>query len=419
MGKDLKGKELGMGLSQKKSGLYMARFKLNKRTYTLYNRNLKQLRKDFLCYKLEVESNDLSNMNNYTVDQLYTLWLEKYTINLKNTSILNSIDCYKRVKENIGSLRIKDIRQSHIQGIINDMNEKQYSYSTIVSTKNFLFALFTKAIENRIITFNPCSGVILPHNDACEKIPLSKEMEEKFFKAIYGQRYEELFHVLLYTGMRIGEALALEWKDINFTDKTINISKTLLRTKQYNRKTKEIHSERVYITAPKTYTSTRLIPLNNYVATQFLKWKAKQEIDKQRYHDWGNNNYLIKEYPGLIFTTSKGSCLPPGDAWKYCAQGVSKVNELEICTAMLENREAKLLVLYPHLLRHTYATRCMEAGMHPKAIQKLLGHSSLDMLNVYTHPNIDFLLKESEAHSIEPVEFKSQNGISDNVNLFF
>lgn len=402
MGKDLKGKELGKGFSQRKNGLYMARFKLDKQTYTLYSKDLKKLKKDFVKYKQDVEENSISNMYNFTVNQLFDFWFENYSINLKNTSIRNLSDDYKRVKDSIGHLKVRDVRQSHIQKIVQELIDKGYAYRTIESSKNFLCNLFNKAIENRIIIYNPCSGVVMPFKSTREKVPLDKEMEKKFFQAIYGQRYEELFHILLYTGMRLGEAVALEWKDIDFENRRISISKTMLRLKQYNRKNQKIRDERVYITSPKTYTSIRIIPMSNYVASQFLKWKAKQEMDKQKLSNWGEKNYLLKEYPELIFTTSKGMWLPPSDAWRYCAQGVSRVNEIEIHIAELEHREPNLLVLYPHLLRHTYATRCVEQGMNPKAIQKLLGHASEDMLNVYTHPSLEFLDDECRKHPISP-----------------
>jgi len=235
MGKDLKGKELGKGISQRKNGLYMARFKLDKQIYTLYSKDLKKLKKDFVKYKQEVEENSISNMYNFTVNQLFEFWLDNYSINLKNTSIQNFSNAYNRVKDSIGHIKVRDVRQSHIQKIVHELTDEGYAYRTIESSKNFLYSLFNKAIENRIISYNPCSGVVMPFKSMRDKVPLDKEMEKKFFQAIYGQRYEELFHILLYTGMRMGEAVALEWKDIDFENKRISISKTLLRLKQYNR----------------------------------------------------------------------------------------------------------------------------------------------------------------------------------------
>ena len=199
--------------------------------------------------------------------------------------------------------------------------------------------------------------------------------------------------------MRIGEACTLEWKDIDFENKTISISKTLLRTKQYDRKKQKLRKERIYITSPKSYTSKRAIPLSDFVAYKFLKWKTKQDKDKTRNRQWGSTNYLLEEYPELIFTTKTGKSLTPGEAWVYCLQGVNRVNEEEVFMAEMQHRDPELLVLHPHIFRHTYATRCVEYGLNPNAIQKLLGHATLDMLSVYAHPSTEFLKEECKKYN--------------------
>lgn len=399
MGKSLKGKELGKGIVQRKDGSYMARFTEQGKTHTIYGKNLNELKKQFAETKRLYENNSIRNLNNWTLDQFFDFWMQNYSNNIKDTTIIARQNNYYRINEDIGKLRITDIRQSHIQKAVNNLYEKGFAYRTLLSSKNILKCLFTKAIENEIILRNPCDGVILPVNDKEEVIPLSPDMEKRFFSAIHGQRYEELFYILLYTGMRIGEACALEWKDIDFHEKTITIKKTLLRTKQYDRKNRKIKEERIYITSPKTYTSKRVIPLSDFVALHFLKWKTKQDKDKSKNPQWGNTNYLLKEFPELIFTTRTGKSLTPSEAWVYCVQGANRVNEEEICIAELEKREPVLLHLHPHIFRHTYATRCVEYGLNPNAIQKLLGHASLDMLNTYSHPSNDFIREECKKYN--------------------
>ena len=399
MGKDLKGKELGNGITQRKDGRYMARFTVDGKTHTIYEFDLKTLKKKFSEMKHLYETNSVTNLNNWTLDQFYDFWMKNYSINVKDTTIVARTNNYKRIQEDLGHLKVADIRQSHVQKAINNLYDKGYAYKTILSSKNLLKGLLQKAIENDMILRNPCEGVILPIDYKEQIVPLSPEMEKKFFEAISGQRYAELFYILLYTGMRIGEACALEWKDIDFENKTISISKTLLRTKQYDRKNQKLRKERTYITFPKSYTSKRVIPLSDFVAYKFLKWKTKQDKDKTRNRQWGSTNYLLEEYPELIFTTKTGKSLTPGEAWVYCLQGVNRVNEEEVFMAEMQHRDPELLVLHPHIFRHTYATRCVEYGLNPNAIQKLLGHATLDMLSVYGHPSTEFLKEECKKYN--------------------
>lgn len=121
---------------------------------------------------------------------------------------------------------------------------------------------------------------------------------------------------------------------------------------------------------------------------KLLKDKANQGIA------WGRKNYLLQDYPDLVFTTSYGNPLPPSDAWKYCSQGVNRINEEEVIAAVVQNREPQLLTLHPHVFRHTFATECMDQGMNPKVLIKILGHSNMQMLNRYTHANTERIVEE-------------------------
>lgn len=90
----------------------------------------------------------------------------------------------------------------------------------------------------------------------------------RFFEACKNTRYNELFQILLHTGMRIGEACALEWADINFEDKTIHVYKTLNRVKVYYDENGDELDSSLYviqITTPKKPASNRIIPMNEEV----------------------------------------------------------------------------------------------------------------------------------------------------------
>lgn len=133
--------------------------------------------------------------------------------------------------------------------------------------------------------------------------------------------------------MRIGEACALEWKDIDFDNNFINIYKTLNRTKVYydneGNKIKE-PKDKVMITTPKKKASYRSIPMTNGVVEAFKSWKLKQMQDKKKAgRNLGNGNDLLNQYPDLVFTSSNGNCYLPTSALQECYRITAIVNEKE------------------------------------------------------------------------------------------
>ena len=114
MGKNLKGKELGKGIVQRKDGSYMARFTEQGKTHTMYGKNLNELKKKFYETKRLYENNSIRNLNNWTLDQLFDFWMQNYSNNIKDTTIIARQNNYYRINEDIGKLRITDIRHVYI-----------------------------------------------------------------------------------------------------------------------------------------------------------------------------------------------------------------------------------------------------------------------------------------------------------------
>ena len=135
--------------------------------------------------------------------------------------------------------------------------------------------------------------------------------------------------------MRIGEACALEWKDVDFDKEQIVVYKTLNYTKIYYDDHGKRLSEPYYtvqITTPKRTASNRIIPMNKQTRNAFLSWKEKQDIDKI-HSNWGKKNKLLDKDPGLVFTSKLGNCFLPVSASKECKRICSIAN----CTYFTQN----------------------------------------------------------------------------------
>jgi len=193
---------------------------------------------------------------------------------------------------------------------------------------------------------------------------LSASEQRVFIKEAKKNTAYPVFAFALQTGVRIGELSALRWKDINFKKKMIYI----VQTGRY------LHGQFV-AASPKTENSKRMIPMTKKCEEILLSLKG-------RYDDIFPTEYKEE---GYVFLNPQGNVL----RWNYIQ------NELTNVT-----KEAGLPRLTMHALRHTFATRCIEAGMRPKTLQVLLGHSSVDFtMNLYVHVTPE--QKEKEVLRVE------------------
>jgi hypothetical protein len=165
MGKDLKNKELGKGLSQRPDGMYMARFvDRYKKRHTYYDRDLKALKKKLEKEKYESEQGFFENGSSITVTEWFEEFLELYKIGkVKETTLYrirqNYSPCRKHV---VGELKLRDVKAIHIQNLINQLAEQGYSVGTLTLLRSLLKEMFKMAIGNGYMLINPCEAVVLP-----------------------------------------------------------------------------------------------------------------------------------------------------------------------------------------------------------------------------------------------------------------
>lgn len=170
--------------------------------------------------------------------------------------------------------------------------------------------------------------------------------------------------------MRIGELAALKWEDIDWDHMVINVRKTLVYQQYEGDAKKDFHFE-----DPKTNTSTRKIPINRQcelaLKKQFMQKRAvasKQPITKTVREDCAD----------LLFTTRFNT---PLNSQIVCDAINKIIEEINLTKDYLDEMES----FSAHCFRHTFATRCFEAGIAPKTVQKYLGHATLQMtMDLYT-----------------------------------
>ncbi len=303
----------------------------------------------------------------------------------------STINC--QIIPRIGWKYISELTDSIIQSeLITDMLEKDgLSVSSAKKAYNALNEFLKYAIHKKAIASNPMAMLKAPKQRAtveldaepdeitiCEKDKaLSREETEKLRAILYTRwkkppqirRYVNggAIDLILNTGLRMGEALALQWSDINWKKNTVSVTKNLIKVKNRNEKGKKY--KLIIQEKPKTEKSKRVVPLNKaaLAALEDLKTAPGYKPDGFIIH----NKYGAAVLPRTLEETLKNMCA----AVNICKIGV-------------------------HALRHTYATRLFEKGVDIKIISELLGHSSTEITyRIYVHV-IDSL-KEAAVEALD------------------
>lgn len=371
MGKDLKGKELGTGLRQKSNGVYSARYvdRFGKRK-EIYDRNLAELKRRLNTALYDDAKGNNVEDDSITLSQWFKSWIEihKYKVIRNNTKMRYTQLFTKHIEPLLGKKKLKDITQLNIKALLKELDQKGYHYETKNKVRIMLLDMFDKAMIDNYVLKNPCKGIRLARDEKKDMRVFSREEQAEFFECSKGTFYDNLFVVAVSTGLRQGEICALTWDDIDFEKKEISVTKTLLYQKLEGDTQKEFH-----LNPPKTRTSKRTVPISKQ-CEMALK---KQYIQR--------NNIMAKSsakplagFENLLFTTKFGT--PICD--QIFIDAIKRIlEEINLCRDELEQFEA----FSPHCFRHTFATRCFEAGIQPKTVQTYLGHATLQMtMDLYT-----------------------------------
>lgn len=370
MGKDINGKELGPGLSQRKSdGRYMLRYK----GHCEYAKSLSEARTKLADMIQKVEQNMYLNnqisLNRYFEDfqkiRLKTKAAKQSTLKSERTMFKNHI------KPALGKKRICKITVLDIKNFQLTLMEKKNHKGELlqVSTVNKIMYCLEKilnaAVRDEIIVQNPAGKVRklkdtrqLRARDTNHRA-LDKEEQKLFVKFARENWYFNALMLLLNSGMRQGELRALKWSDIDSEEGVIHVRKTM----SYDLENKPMEN------SPKTRTSLRDIPLNKNLIGILQSQKEQMEAFNREKKIRVMDDYVIKSPKNL----------PVRD--------IRRLNEaIQRIVAKIELAGYSFPHISCHCLRATFATRAIDAGMSPQTLKEILGHASYNMtMDLYYH----------------------------------
>lgn len=253
----------------------------------------------------------------------------------------------------VGTIPLDRLRPSDVEGLVVAKREAGLAASTVRTIYTVLRAALDIAVRDGLLRRNPAAAVRRPGVERRDAPHLTAEQAQALLEAIRGDRLEPLFRVMLATGLRRGEALALHWSDVDVDAGLLRVRWTLSRT-----------SKGLQLDEPKTDKSRRTVPLP-HSAIEALRAHRTRQMDEQvaAAGAWLDN--------GLVFPTEIGTPLEP-------------CNVLRRFELLAER--AGLVGVHLHTLRHSAASFLLAAGTHTKVVQEHLGHSSYAITaDIYSH----------------------------------
>lgn len=373
MGKDLKGKELGTGICQRKDGKYAARFTgKNKKRIEKHFQSVREAKRWLAEAKYEDEHSNISAVSSMTVDAWFEYWITEIKgNNVRPNTIRNYKERYfHNIKEYLGKMLLCEVKPLHCQNVLNQMAKENYCNSTIAQTSTTMYCFFDSALENEMIAKNPVTKAVkcTSGKKSKEKRVLTLEEQKLFLDAVKGSSNYNQYAFLLQTGLRIGELIGLRWSDIDFKKNIVHIRRTM----EYRHSVGEWR-----IGEPKSKSGYRDVPLTEEAIRILRNQQEKNSKLK----------VVSIEFADSVFLSRKGeptkNSAYDSKLFYYCDKaGIARFSV--------------------HTLRHTFATRCIEAGIRPKTLQEILGHSNLSItMNLYVHVTEDE--KEKEMKKLEHI----------------
>jgi integrase len=303
-----------------------------------------------------------------TVKEFFDSWIETYP---KITEVTRTDYRYylnRYVYPTLGKKRLINLDFPILEKLYQHMmtpKEEQglgLTPRTVIYLHQMLNNALNYAAKKRLLTQNPCQYVDLPKRQKPETQAMSETEVSIFLEAARLNPHFVLFSVLLGTGLRPSEALALHWKDFDAMTASLTVQRSL-----------QVHKSTVTFKQPKTAKGRRNIKLPESLVRQLLEHKDKQLFTSD----------LI--FPSLNNTPLDLDNLAKRD-FKPILEKAGLGHYLTIKGKDGKDRQKFVAKFSLYNLRHTHATLLLKAGVHPKIVSERLGHSSIALtLDVYSH----------------------------------
>ncbi|MBO0471752.1 site-specific integrase [Enterococcus sp. DIV0242_7C1] len=346
----------GENIYKRKDGRWEGRYRKGRDEYQkitygyVYGKKYSEVKEKLTIIKAKTLTLHTFTSNyNGTVENWMIYWLDNVAKKqIKRTTYYS----YLRLTKNhilsiLGDQKICDLTKNDLQDFVDLLEMKGLSSGTIRNIFNIIKKGLDSAVNKNYLESNPCSGIVLPQYRRKKVQALTLAQQKKLEVLAFQEQGCSPIILALYSGMRIGEISGLKWTDINFEENLIQVKRTVSRILNEEGIT---YKTKVDMDKPKTWDSERIIPLAENLKKYLLERRRKQDSE-----------YVV---------SCKGRFAEPR-VINYRFQKI--VSNLDIGN------------IHFHVLRHTFATRCLENGADIASLSRLMGHQSTRMtLDIYT-----------------------------------
>lgn len=352
-----------------------------------------------------------------SVSDYLDFWFDSYCkMNLKyNTQIGYLKIIENHLKPTFGFYKLKALNSAAIQEYANELKLKGFAKASMKGVISTLSCALDYAVEPlHYIQSNPCDRVKFPKYDKRQQKEVRYIITPDDFKRIL-ERFpaSSQFHIPLmigyYTGLRISEAFALTWDDIDLDKRTITVNKSTVKRnfgadvrKAAAKKGKKELKSSWYFSTPKTYTSNRTVYFGDTLYNALRYAKKQKNLNRLKYGEYFTEHYLKKEqdeknepmYRIIPAARALQCSLPKADMICIRENGdYVSTDSFKYCARIIHH-ELKIAFNY-HSLRHTHATFLIQNGANMKDVQERLGHSDIKTtMDTYVH-NTDQMRHET------------------------
>lgn len=353
---------------RKRGNRYEGRIQYALKTYCVYGDTISETKKKMTELRYKLEHGFFVEKGKLGLNEWFETWLTEYKENeVKIGTVLSYRNFYNfYVKDDLGHMPVSSIRGEHIQKLYNKLLDETLAPSSLKILSAILSGCFKRALKNGLIEKNPVDLASLPRQKRHKERRVLTVEEQRIFMEYSNTSYlYNLFCLLLRTGMRSGEIRGLKFSDIDKEKRVIHVNRTL----------KYEVGRGFFEDSPKTATSLRTIPLT-------IDMEKIIERQKQQWYE-----EKVLQLDAYIFHLEDGTPIS-----RERLQGeINRILKHAADDGYTIDR------FTPHCLRHTFATRAIEAGMEPQVLKAILGHSTLSMtMDLYAHVMGDKKAEEME-----------------------
>ena len=380
--KNTKNAKGGGTIRQRPDGRWEARFTVGRDPGTgkqiqrsVYGSTQKEVRQKLAQITAAIDNGTYIAPRKMTVGQWLDIWTAEYLNHVRPRTV-EAYQCQikNHIRPALGAIRLEELNAHTVQSFYNGLGKPQgdkpgLSAKSIKNVHGILHKAIQQAVTVGYLKFNPADACTLPRVERKELKPLDEDATARFIEAVKGHRYETVFLVTLFTGMREGEVLGLTWDCVDFDRGTVTINKQLQKT---------TGGGSVYILSPTKNGRGRVIAPAPFVMGLLREQQRRQA-------EWKLKAGPAWEDSGLVFTNEAGGHLSHHTVYHNFKMVVASIGMPEVRF---------------HDLRHSFAVASIRSGDDIKTVQGNLGHATAAFtLDVYGH--VTEQMKQASAQRME------------------